>query len=197
LRFVVKSRSILIISSKTIAKGHLQMFKRTKSSNNRGFTIVEVMFVLAIAGMIMLIVFLAVPALQRNSRNTQRKSDASRVAAALTDFVSNSNGALPNLGGNWATDCDTVVKDAGKLGAYNGTLGCSTTVDGSAVNTGQLAAGVGALSAPSAVRDAFLLDEKAVCSTSGSTHGGQSRQMALLYTVEGGSGYQWSCIQAN
>ena len=173
------------------------MFKRTKSSNSRGFTIVEVMFVLAIAGMIMLIVFLAVPALQRNARNTQRKSDASRVAAALTDFVSNSNGALPNLGADWATDCDTVVKDAGKLGAVNATLGCDTVVDGSAVHTGKLAASAGALTAPTAVRDTFLLDEKGVCKSSGATSSGQSRQMALLYTVEGGGGYQWSCIQAN
>ena len=42
---------------------------------NQGFTIIEVMIVLAIAGLIMLIVFLAVPALQRNQRNTARKQD--------------------------------------------------------------------------------------------------------------------------
>jgi prepilin-type N-terminal cleavage/methylation domain-containing protein len=42
---------------------------------NEGFTIIEVMIVLAIAGLIMLVVFLAVPALQRNSRNTQRNND--------------------------------------------------------------------------------------------------------------------------
>ena len=33
-----------------------------------GFTIVEVMIVLAIAGLILAIVFIAVPALQRNAR---------------------------------------------------------------------------------------------------------------------------------
>lgn len=174
------------------------MFKRTKSSSSRGFTIVEVMFVLAIAGMIMLIVFLAVPALQRNARNTQRKSDASRVAAALTDFVSNSNGALPSLGTAWATDCDTVVKDAGKLGAANVTLKCGPS-DGSAANSNFLSATpAGKITTPlTANRDAFLLDEKAVCSSPGTTTSGQSRQMALLYTVEGGGNYQWSCIQAN
>jgi prepilin-type N-terminal cleavage/methylation domain-containing protein len=37
-----------------------------------GFTIIEVMIVLAIAGLIMLVVFLAVPSLQRNSRNEPR-----------------------------------------------------------------------------------------------------------------------------
>jgi len=40
-----------------------------------GFTIIEVLIVLAIAGLILLIVFIAVPALQRNARNTQRKND--------------------------------------------------------------------------------------------------------------------------
>jgi prepilin-type N-terminal cleavage/methylation domain-containing protein len=35
------------------------------SKKEKGFTIIEVMIVLAIAGLIMLVVFLAVPALQR------------------------------------------------------------------------------------------------------------------------------------
>jgi prepilin-type N-terminal cleavage/methylation domain-containing protein len=61
-----------------------------------GFTIIEVMIVLAIAGLIMLIVFLAVPALQRNSRNQQRSSDASRIAAAIGECASNNNGNPAN-----------------------------------------------------------------------------------------------------
>ena len=46
------------------------MLNRTKKHRS-GFTIIEIMIVLAIAGLIMLIVFLAVPALQRASRNTR------------------------------------------------------------------------------------------------------------------------------
>lgn len=57
-----------------------------------GFTIIEVLIVLAIAGLIMLIVFLAVPALQRNSRNNARNNDASRIASAITECMSNHNG---------------------------------------------------------------------------------------------------------
>ena len=58
-------------------RGHLHM----SNIKNRkdGFTIIEVLIVLAIAGLIMLIVFLAVPALQRNSRNTQRKNDVANI----------------------------------------------------------------------------------------------------------------------
>ena len=58
---------------------------------NQGFTIIEVLIVLAIAGLIMVIVFLAVPALQRSSRNTQRTSDASKVAAAVSECMANRN----------------------------------------------------------------------------------------------------------
>lgn len=44
-----------------------------KHKLNKGFTIIEVVLVLAIAGLIFLAVFLALPALQRNQRDTQRK----------------------------------------------------------------------------------------------------------------------------
>lgn len=61
----------------------------------KGFTIIEVVLVLAIAGLIFLIVFLAVPALQRQQRDTQRRSDASRASAVMSNFKSNNNGRLP------------------------------------------------------------------------------------------------------
>jgi prepilin-type N-terminal cleavage/methylation domain-containing protein len=68
-----------------------------KKTNERGFTIIEVMIVLAIAGLIILIVLLAVPALQRNGRNTAIKNDASAVAAALNEFKSNNDGVSPTI----------------------------------------------------------------------------------------------------
>ena len=61
-----------------------------------GFTIIEVMIVLAIAGLIMAIVFLAIPALQKTNRNTQRKNDVSRISSLINDFVANNNGKLPS-----------------------------------------------------------------------------------------------------
>lgn len=71
------------------------MLDRIKK-DNKGFTIIEVLIVLAIAGLIILIVFLAVPALQRNSRNTQRSNDAARVAGAINECLTNNNGNLTN-----------------------------------------------------------------------------------------------------
>jgi len=61
----------------------------------KGFTIIEVVLVLAIAGLIFLMVFIALPALQRNQRDTARKSDVTIVAAAVTSFSSNNRGAFP------------------------------------------------------------------------------------------------------
>ena len=66
--------------------------KKLNRKSQEGFTIIEVMIVLAIAGLIMLIVFMAVPALQRTSRNTQRKNDASMIVAAINECLSNHNG---------------------------------------------------------------------------------------------------------
>lgn len=46
-----------------------------KKFQKNGFTIIEVVLVLAVAGLIFLMVFLALPALQRSQRDTQRKSE--------------------------------------------------------------------------------------------------------------------------
>ncbi len=69
------------------------MYKKIK--NNKGFTIIEVMIVLAIAALILIIVLLAVPALQRNSKNTTAKNDASTIASAMTDFEGQNDGRIP------------------------------------------------------------------------------------------------------
>ena len=73
------------------------MSLRALTKNKQGFTIIEVMIVLAIAGLIVLVVFLAVPALQRNSRNTQRKQDVQAVLGAIQEWISlNGSNKLPD-----------------------------------------------------------------------------------------------------
>ena len=74
--------------------------------NNNGFTIIEVVLVLAIAGLIFLAVFIALPALQRGQRDNQRRSDASRFASQLQSFATNNNGTMP---ANNATAVGTFV----------------------------------------------------------------------------------------
>ena len=60
----------------------------------KAFTIIEVVLVLAIAGLIFLMVFIALPALQRSQRNTRRRQDMARIATAVNDYQSN-NSKLP------------------------------------------------------------------------------------------------------
>src|SRR5688572_29093716 len=64
---------------------------------NKGFTIIEVVLVLAIAGLIFLVVFLALPALQRSQRDTQRRSDMSRFLSQIQNYQSNNQGQVPDV----------------------------------------------------------------------------------------------------
>lgn len=62
-----------------------------------GFTIIEVVLVLAIAGLIFLMVFVALPALQRSQRDTQRRNDMSRVVTALINYQTNQGNSSTKL----------------------------------------------------------------------------------------------------
>ncbi len=66
-----------------------------QTSKTKGFTIIEVVLVLAIAGLIFLMVFIALPALQRSQRDTQRRNDLSRVESQLQTYQTNNRQALP------------------------------------------------------------------------------------------------------
>lgn len=66
-----------------------------KHKDYRGFTIIEVVLVLAVAGLIFLMIFLALPALQRSQRDTQRKNDARNLLAAIIEFQSHNKGLRP------------------------------------------------------------------------------------------------------
>ena len=60
--------------------------RMTDPGTRGGFTIIEVVLVLAIAGLIFLMVFIALPALQRSQRDTQRRNDLGRVTNAITQI---------------------------------------------------------------------------------------------------------------
>ena len=138
------------------------MVGRLKKDSQRGFTIIEVLIVLAIAGLIMMIVFLAVPALQRNSRNTQRKDDVSGVMGAIQEVLNNNNGSLAQL------TAANIIAAAPTPGYYtyagNLTVGAAaqannTTVDTISIRTGARCNGADAAN-------------------------GTTRQIAVLYTIE-------------
>lgn len=62
-----------------------------------GFTIIEVVLVLAIAGLIFLMVFIALPALQKSQKDTQRRQDLSRLQTAINNYQTNNKGNLPDF----------------------------------------------------------------------------------------------------
>ena len=76
----------------------------------KGFTIIEVSLVLAIAGLIFLMVFIALPALQRQQRDTARKEDITAFISAVKKYQTNNRGALPDDRSD-STSWDKFVDD--------------------------------------------------------------------------------------
>lgn len=149
-----------------------------------GFTIIEVLIVLAIAGLIMLIVFLAVPALQRNARNTSRKSDAASLASALSEYINNNDGQLPAS----CTGAACAFVSNWKPGYY--TAANVTYTD----NT----AGGATLGDPGDANAKINIASYMTCAgTAATSTGASSRSVAIVYDVETGSGTQEQCITAN
>lgn len=64
----------------------------------KGFTIIEVLIVLAIAALILLLVFLVVPTLQRNVRNAGKKQAIARLQAAIGQWQSDHSNKIPDCG---------------------------------------------------------------------------------------------------
>jgi len=98
------------------------MNKLQSKLNNRaqGFTIIEVVLVLAIAGLIFLMVFIALPALQRSQRDTQRKDDLSRINTQITNYESSNRGAIPTTGAFTTASTGFVAKYLGGSSATAG-----------------------------------------------------------------------------
>jgi prepilin-type N-terminal cleavage/methylation domain-containing protein len=156
----------------------------TNKPKTQGFTIIEVVLVLAIAGLIFLIVFLALPALQRSQRDTQRKNDLSRFMSQLTQYQSNKQGALPgttatawntNFVNVYLTNNGQTFNDPSTGGTY--ALAVTSTVPGAgtaptfANNPGSMNVYIGA-----------------VCNTANASGvaAGSSRDVAVLVALEQG-----------
>lgn len=122
-------------------------------TDQQGFTIIEVVLVLAIAGLIFLMVFIALPALQRNQRDTQRKEDMSRFGSQLQNYQSNNNGKTPGAtttawrdfvtnyleteGDSFADPSSGSTYSAKYEGAASGTVTLSTPFKDDVTNNGQ------------------------------------------------------------
>lgn len=156
-------------------------YKQGLSTSKRGFTIIEIMIVLAIAGIIMLVVFLAVPALQRSSRNTQRKSDVAHLTGLISEWQSNHGGiALAKLNDSTSVAGPNLANE--NFSIFN------KPTDGTAI-----AAYSTSPAATNANLDTFFVYTNATCSGStGVNGGGGPRSFVVLYLVEPGPTLQCS-----
>jgi prepilin-type N-terminal cleavage/methylation domain-containing protein len=112
------------------------MKKEYQRKRQEGFTIIEVMIVLAIAAVILLIVLLAVPALQRNSRNTQRNNDVAQIAAAINTCLANHNNLTSSCNSVGTSSVDVQYTKLGQISSAGDTSnGCVLPAAGSAGDT--------------------------------------------------------------
>lgn len=167
--------------------------------NLKGFTIIEVSLVLAIAGLIFLMIFIALPALQRQQRDTARKEDITAFISAVKKYQTNNRGALPN-DSSTSTSWNKFVGDYLSNGFEDPSTGdgytlvvqpcngdgkdedCATNDKWQRVLTDTFNASVGNMYVITQAKCAG--DEgKGVISTS------NTRKIAVLYKLEGGGIY--------
>ncbi len=145
-----------------------------QKNKEKGFTIIEVVLVLAIAGLIFLMVFIALPALQRGQRDTQRKQDLSRAQTKINDYQSNNRNSLPT---NWSefatkylrTGTDTFVDPSGEDYAFSPLAGNAVVPDDFEATQGRI-----------------YYTTSATCGNDGAATSAGARKVALRMKLEGG-----------
>ncbi|HSX16351.1 MAG TPA: prepilin-type N-terminal cleavage/methylation domain-containing protein [Candidatus Saccharimonadales bacterium] len=157
------------------------MLKKLRKPNSSGFTIIEVLIVLAIAGLIMVVVFLAVPALQRSGRNNGLNTSANNLLAAVGNYASNNGGTLPATQAAGAPSGGTVTVGAtGNTETVKVDSGVSSfQINGTVITN---ASAIGTMQ--------IITGTSAVCNSTGTglSGTGSARSYVMLFVVEGGGG---------
>ncbi len=158
------------------------MAKRKES----GFTIIEVALVLAIAALIFLVVFLAVPALQRNQRDDARKRDVSSVVEAVTNRAANNAGTALTTGvaygGTTASNLASYLSDP----LSGNTTSVKVDVTGAAATFTDTTVPEGTI----------VVFDKTQCKDNTGVEAASGRRAAVATKIEGGGG-SWYCQDAS
>lgn len=144
-----------------------------QQQQQKGFTIIEVILVLAIAALIFLMVFLALPALQRGQRDTQRRQDLAKVLTAVQNYQSNSQGSIPAQAGFTGGNLGPLATYL--TGTFNDPDGNPYKITGTALAAGSKGAA-----------DTIYYNAGAVCGAGGQITGGTKNQVAVQIQLEGG-----------
>lgn len=171
--------------------------KKSLYNGQRGFTIIEVVLVLGIAGLIFLMVFIALPALQRTQRDSARRDDVLLLLRKVKDYQTNNRGALPNGVGSTIAYNATPADRTNWEGFYHDYLGDGFD-DPNGTQYVLNVAACGASSSGSKCTNAltdttvFPNDFKitifkgATCSGSDAVATNNPRKIAVQYKLEGG-----------
>lgn len=192
--------------------------KKGEVKKIRGFTIIEVSLVLAIAGLIFLMVFVALPSLQRGQRDAQRREAVMTLLEELKKFQENNRGSLPNSGSNafatayaYAGNTSNTNK-ANWQGFYDSYLENFVDPDGTGYNLAVISCGKSAgndVAADSNCNNAVLVNlydsafpfatgsgdhmmvvvKQAKCKGSEAVKTSSPRNVAVLYRLEGAGIY--------
>ncbi len=172
-----------------------------------GFTIIEVALVLAIAGLIFLMAFIAVPAVQRTQRDAKRRDDVGTLLTAIQKYQNNNRKALPDGTGEVTWDTASAVSEADNSWAsfYKSFLGSNfedpmgSHYKLNVVNCGQTGIGAECSSDANYVnKDDTTFDnanytmyivKSASCDGSTAVGSGNPKKVAVLYKMEGAGAY--------
>lgn len=185
-----------------------------KANSKRGFTIIEVVLVLAIAGLIFLMVFIALPAMQRSQRDTQRRDSLSMMMTQITQYQANNRNKLPNDKAETVTvgnDSKAVeTTDSGWAKFYNAYLlaqndtfedpngnsytikaaSCgTTTTNGDCIDAVQRQKTLFTGNEGEAQNYQISIVYNATCDGEKAVYNSGSRKIAILYKLEGGGTY--------
>lgn len=173
----------------------------------RGFTIIEVALVLAIAGLIFMMVFIALPALQRSQRDSRRRDDIMVLIQTIKKYQSNNRGALPTGTGVVTYVEGSDDKTTSWQGFYDKYLGKDfNDPDGDHYALDVVECGAGSSDAEcdsvaTSVRDSgfpftvgntkyvIVIVKQAVCSGEKAIRSSNPRNVAALYRLEGAGSY--------
>lgn len=145
-----------------------------KRQNEKGFTLIEIVIVLAIAGLIFVIIFIAIGSAQRSRRDQQRRDTVGQYFAAIDQYASNNNGGIPTTNAFLTTYSSSLKDpDTGNAPLWNTATNTATSTSGIVAGNGQICA----LSGGNPTGDK-------------TTTGATNRNYAAIYWSEGGNASQ-------
>ncbi|MCA9347457.1 type II secretion system protein [Candidatus Saccharibacteria bacterium] len=156
----------------------------------KGFTIIEVMIVLAIAGVIIAAVLIAVPQLQKNQRNSSRRAILGRVKTEIDNYIGNNNGTVPSSNAFASSNNCSSATPGTFVTKYLNPTSSFTDPNGSAVSyCVWSAAGNLPANASGSTAAAVMYAAGHICSGESLDTTGTSRQYAVAIGLEGGATY--------